>query len=653
MSLSRAAAALFSLLAISLALVAGRGAPPAGAASTVYVDNVGNCLGLTPCFHTLQAGVNNAGPAPAEVRVFPGAFEEGVDLNLMGSAIAEGPGDLALLTLAADGTPAPGTVDVDGGAKPAFRTTSTFPGSVSISGFTVMSAEEDGIRLVVRDDITIANVTASGVGDGVDEDDTGDDGVDARSTQGSIVITDTTANDNGDPAGPYNDGVDLKAPSGDVTLQRVTANGNMGFDDSDGVDVWETSGNVTITDSTANGNSTNGIVLTTQADVSISGTVTDENGNDGIEVYETGGAVTIEGSSATENGEDGFDVYDTAGAVTVTNGTTVGNGDDGADLFTDADIAVSGLTSLNNGLMNEFGGGLDTGGLGAASGDINVMDSRFQGNKKHGVDFFSPSAGGDHSLTGSVFCDNEAGGLFLSQDTGLSAEGNWWGADSGPTHPNNPGGTGQTVGDSDTGGAGEVDFTPWIDTVTATELPAPATAVESEPVAIGFQFTGGAGAVSLEEGPGDLNGAGAFVLTTDNGTLTSSQGEGPAVAEFIVAGQLTVTLTPDHEGTATVTAVGPCDLESDITIDVEAGTLHGDVDCDGDVDSVDALKVLRHVAGLGVTQTEPCPDIGADDPVFGDIDCDGDVDSVDSLRILRHVAGLATNLPPGCGPIGE
>ncbi|HET9476398.1 MAG TPA: hypothetical protein VFP63_02795 [Dehalococcoidia bacterium] len=36
----------------------------------------------------------------------------------------------------------------------------------------------------------------------------------------------------------------------------------------------------------------------------------------------------------------------------------------------------------------------------------------------------------------------------------------------------------------------------------------------------------------------------------------------------------------------------------------------GDVDCNGQVTAVDALKILRQVAGLSVTQTEPCPDIG-------------------------------------------
>jgi hypothetical protein len=38
----------------------------------------------------------------------------------------------------------------------------------------------------------------------------------------------------------------------------------------------------------------------------------------------------------------------------------------------------------------------------------------------------------------------------------------------------------------------------------------------------------------------------------------------------------------------------------------------GDVDCSGEVTSVDALKILRFVADLPYTQTEPppCPDIG-------------------------------------------
>jgi hypothetical protein len=42
------------------------------------------------------------------------------------------------------------------------------------------------------------------------------------------------------------------------------------------------------------------------------------------------------------------------------------------------------------------------------------------------------------------------------------------------------------------------------------------------------------------------------------------------------------------------------------------GRLFGDVDCDGDIDSVDALAILRFVAGLDpLAQTEPCTDVGS------------------------------------------
>lgn len=80
----------------------------------------------------------------------------------------------------------------------------------------------------------------------------------------------------------------------------------------------------------------------------------------------------------------------------------------------------------------------------------------------------------------------------------------------------------------------------------------------------------------------------------------------------------------------------------------------GDVDCDGDVDSVDALKVLQFVAGIPVAQEDPCEDIGSEVllEIFGDVDCDDDVDSVDALKILQFIAGLPFSQEPGCRSIG-
>jgi hypothetical protein len=80
------------------------------------------------------------------------------------------------------------------------------------------------------------------------------------------------------------------------------------------------------------------------------------------------------------------------------------------------------------------------------------------------------------------------------------------------------------------------------------------------------------------------------------------------------------------------------------------------VDCNGIVNSVDSLKVSRHAAGLSVSQTEPCPNIGsgvlAGGQKQGDIDCNNTVNSVDALKLKRYVAGLAYSQNEPCPDIG-
>ena len=71
--------------------------------------------------------------------------------------------------------------------------------------------------------------------------------------------------------------------------------------------------------------------------------------------------------------------------------------------------------------------------------------------------------------------------------------------------------------------------------------------------------------------------------------------------------------------------------------------LKGDADCNFQINAVDALAVLRRVAGLG--SPSGCGNAG-------DVTCDGKLDVVDALLILRHVAALSVNLPAGCPTIG-
>jgi len=79
----------------------------------------------------------------------------------------------------------------------------------------------------------------------------------------------------------------------------------------------------------------------------------------------------------------------------------------------------------------------------------------------------------------------------------------------------------------------------------------------------------------------------------------------------------------------------------------------GNVDCDGDIDALDALKELRYVAQLPVSQTPPCPLIGTDvASVWGDVDCSGGVTSVDALKILRFLAQLPVSQTEPCPDIG-
>jgi YVTN family beta-propeller protein len=136
-------------------------------------------------------------------------------------------------------------------------------------------------------------------------------------------------------------------------------------------------------------------------------------------------------------------------------------------------------------------------------------------------------------------------------------------------------------------------------------------------------------------------------------TATLDVGDGPAsVAVSPVAGMVYV-------GNHNDDTISPI---SDTAPVATQALLWGDDDCNARVDAVDALKNLQDVAALPYEQTEPCfgldEEIGvplalAGDQLWGDVDCDGDVDAVDALAILRWIAGLDVTVVEPCPGVGD
>jgi hypothetical protein len=134
-------------------------------------------------------------------------------------------------------------------------------------------------------------------------------------------------------------------------------------------------------------------------------------------------------------------------------------------------------------------------------------------------------------------------------------------------------------------------------------------------------------------------------------------GKGPNLSDvFVQAGTQTPVAAPQTAGG------GPAGPIVMLTISAAQEVPWGDLDCDGDADTVDALKALQSVAGLPVNQ-QGCPEfegaafaVDEDDNgvevLWGDLDCDGDSDSVDALKALQNVAGLPAPVPADCHDLG-
>lgn len=156
----------------SCLLAASCWASPVHSATPVYADATASCGGLTPCFSSIQEAVDNAGPAPAEVGIFPGTYAENVDLSAMGSAIGDSPGAISLQALDASGQPATDGVMIDPGAGGGSGTglglttgaTSPFAGDISLRGLFMTSPDSSGFALSLIGNLTLEDFTLEGSG---------------------------------------------------------------------------------------------------------------------------------------------------------------------------------------------------------------------------------------------------------------------------------------------------------------------------------------------------------------------------------------------------------------------------------------------------------------------------------------------------------
>ncbi len=578
------------LLALLLAAIGLATAPP------VYADVLEVGPGKT--YATIQAAVNAAN-TDDEIHVYPGIYEESVDLSQM-----DPDGNIILITVDDTGIPLSSTVAVSPTVGAAFHTSAVFAGNVVIHGFIVRSPNTNGISLTVNSAVEIANVTANG---------TGETGIAVHGAGGNVTVTNCTAEGNA------NRGIWVAGAVGNVTVTDCVTNQN-GADveeGEDGVAIWDVTGNVEITNSQANGNGWLGFYIEGGQNVTIAGTTANQNADDGICVYSVSGTVTISGSAAHENGYDGFwiedigenvivtdstadqnrvdgiavyfvygtinishctanqngdveiceedgerpdgiDIYGVMGDVTISNCTTNGNGGFAADGIDNAevygDITIINCTSVGN-VGEKEADGIE---VETAHGNVIIAACVLMNNSEDGVGLRWLGGDDTNMVNESIICGNKRGLYLDSEGTHVNAERNWWGCAAGP------GKTGCNSVDIENG---YVDRNLWIDTISTSATIDPVRAGEA--AVVNFQFSNGSH--FLGAGPGDLRGPAPFTLSTDNGTLTDSDETGPTVTEFInqPGGVLSVTLIPDAEGTAMVTLDGPCELDASITVQVE------------------------------------------------------------------------------------
>jgi len=179
------------------------------------------------------------------------------------------------------------------------------------------------------------------------------------------------------------------------------------------------------------------------------------------------GVSGVRDSPPYENAAVGIQSYDSGVIITATidNNQLTGGGSTSADGIyigdTPANSPAGSITvTITNNIVSGWQHGINL--VSSVTGATIITGNTIQNNVAAGSGIHIASginAANIHVNFNTIAGNGGSGGYGVSNGgTGtLDAEYNYWGAASGPTHPGNPGGSGDPV-------SGNVDYNPWIDT---------------------------------------------------------------------------------------------------------------------------------------------------------------------------------------------
>lgn len=586
------------LLAAGLALTLP--APAARAATTRTVCSSG------ADYTTIQAAVSAAGPGDV-IEICNGTYAESVNLSTMST-----PGDI---TLRGSGTVV--MAPTSGGAS--LYVMPLFPGSITLEnlGFTSPNGTAVDFLEGLSGDLTVTGVSINNAGGrGINATVQGSVYISATSVYSSalsgldltvaqmLAITNSVFSYNGSLYGSPGLALDTSrglacGTANAVSLSGVRAEYNWGL----GILATTANGAVTFSSGAASHNNGNGLLWDNQdgcgAGFEFNGVNAESNGSDGIKLA---GTARVINSTANGNGQNGIwlePVYGGKAAASeaapaggnaglgpgfplqfvITNTTASNNRADGIH-FIGADVAtVQNVSANGNGKFGIYlpvhyypmigATSANTGGATWAEIEASLITSNSIGVVIEDVTEPVAAAGANSNpgatvnLHDSMVCSNTLGLVsagYISET--IRAQNNAWGDASGPLHPvRNPAGTGNPVldfGDNFAGPNGYVDFFPWLFLWQSYAMPNPLI-VGGENQFLTFLTNHIA---ALGPGPGNLNDAPPFTLTTSNGVVATEFGGGvSAPARVSDAWVISGTLIPDAAGPVTVTVSGPCGHE--------------------------------------------------------------------------------------------